>query len=55
MEAIVDSISQLTKDVEQLEELNAKKKEILDLQAQNQKLKYRLDFLNKVNSTVLDS
>lgn len=55
MDGIIDSIPQLIENINQLEELNAKKKELFDLQAQNQKLRYRLKFLYMVNSTVLDS
>lgn len=50
MDAIVDSIPQLIKDIEQLEELkNAKENERQTLETQNQKLRYRLKFLKEVS------
>lgn len=49
MDAIIDSIPQLIKDIEQLEDLKAEKEnERLALESQNQKLRYRLKFLKEV-------
>lgn len=50
MDAIIDSIPQLIKDIEQLEELkNSKENERQTLETQNQKLRYRLKFLKEVS------
>lgn len=52
MEAVVDSIPQLMKDIEQLEEFKIQKEnERLLLETQNKKLKYRLRILEKVSIT----
>lgn len=51
MEAVVETIPQLIKDIEQLEELKAEKEsERLALESQNQKLRYRLKFLKEVST-----
>lgn len=49
MDPIIDTIPQLIKDIEQLEDLKtAKENERLALESQNQKLRYRLKFLKEV-------
>lgn len=50
MEAVVDSIPQLIKDIEQLEDLKIQKEnEQLLLETQNKKLRYRLRILEEVS------
>jgi hypothetical protein len=49
MDAILDTIPQLIKDIEQLEDLKEEKEnERQALESQNQKLRYRLKFLKEV-------
>lgn len=50
MEAVIDSIPQLIKDIEQLEDLKIQKEnEQLLLETQNKKLRYRLKILEEVS------
>jgi len=50
MDAILDSIPQLIKDIEQLEDFKAEKEnERQLLESQNQKLRYRLKLLKEVS------
>lgn len=52
MDAILDSIPQLIKDIEQLEDFKAEKEnERQLLESQNQKLRYRLKLLKEVSIT----
>lgn len=49
MDEVIDTIPQLIKDIEQLEDLKAEKEnERLALESKNKKLKYRLKFLKEV-------
>lgn len=49
LQTIINSIPQLIKEIELLENLKANKEnELLSLETQNQKLKYRLNFIKKV-------
>lgn len=49
LQAIIKSIPQLIKDIELLENLKTNKEnELRSLETQNQKLKYRLNFIKKV-------
>lgn len=49
LQTLITTIPQLIKDIEQLEDLKSKKEnERLTLESQNQKLKYRLNFLKEV-------
>jgi len=51
MDAILDTIPQLIKDIEQLEDLKEEKEnERQALETQNQKLRYRLKFLKEVST-----
>jgi len=52
MDAILDTIPQLIKDIEQLEDFKAEKEnERQLLESQNQKLRYRLKLLKEVSIT----